>query len=140
MIKINKKGITLIALIVTIIVLLILASVSIIVVTEGNIIEKARETRRDDKIKESKSLVQSVLNQQIRLKEYNNVSFLASDIENELKTMKGLEETKLTINSDGSDYIVSMSDNISFTIEDATGRKLPMYIDNYLTRNELESR
>lgn len=136
--KMNKQGITLIALIITIIVLLILVVVSILAITEGNIIEKARETKRDEKIADYKSVVRAVVTQVVGTKEYTEVSVFATDVQNKLREMNGLGE--VTIISESEDYRVLMPENISFTIEEATGKKLLMYIDNYVTRTELEGR
>ena len=69
--KTNEKGITLIALIVTIIVLLILASVSIAMLTgENGILIQAKKAKEETKIaSEKEGLLLSVTNYQIDKKE-----------------------------------------------------------------------
>lgn len=134
----NKKGITLIVLIVTIIILMLLASVSLLVITNGNIITEARRVKREEKVSDYKNVVKSSTNKIIGLNEYSSVNSLANDIQSDLRSMKGLEE--VTITSEGDDYLIEMPEEISFTFEEATGKKLSMYIDNYVTINELEGR
>lgn len=134
----NKKGITLIVLIVTIIILMLLASVSLLVITNGNIITEARRVKREEKVSDYKNVVKSSTNKIIGLNEYSSVTTLANDIQSDLRSMKGLEE--VTITSEGDDYLIEMPEEISFTFEEATGKKLSMYIDNYVTINELEGR
>lgn len=134
----NKKGITLIALIITIIVLLILATVSIAVITDGNIIERARETRKEEKIESYKETIRAALNQALNVIGNEDLTALVMFAESELNKMRGLEE--VTVTASGDDYVVSMPDDIEITFEEATGKKLPLYVETYVTRSDLEGR
>ena len=134
----KKSGITLIALIVTIVVLLILATVSIAVLTEGNLIETSRKIRTDQRINDSKETIRAVTNQVIGTGEYKDVFTLAADIQTELRKIKGLEN--VTVTPDVGDHIVSMPYDILLSFEEATGKKLPTYISTYVTKTELEGR
>ena len=136
--KMNKKGITLIALIVTIIVLLILVTVSVVAISEGNIIEKTKQIKRDELILETKETIRAVTNKVLGTVQYQTVSELADEIEFELQKVKGFEAA--TVSLYGDDYQVSTSNNIELTFEEATGKKLPMYMETYITRTELEGR
>lgn len=134
----SKKGITLIALIVTIIVLLVLATVSVSVITSGNLIMRTKEIKLDEKVTEAKETIRAVTNQVLGTMEYSGVADLAVKIEEELVKIKGLEEVTVLIY--GDDYVVSMPGNVQLTFEEATGKKLPLYLDYYVTRTELEGR
>ncbi len=134
----NNKGITLIALIVTIIVILILVTISIVAIAEGSLIDRTKQVRRDEEITEAKETIRAVTNQVIGTMETSSTNDLAFKIESELQKIKGLEIT--TIVESGDDYIVSMPNYIELTFEEATGKKLPLYIETYVTRTELEGR
>ncbi len=134
----NNKGITLIALIVTIIVILILVTISIVAIAEGSLIDRTKQVRRDEEITEAKETIRAVTNQVVGTMETSSVNDLALKIESELQKIKGLETT--TIAESGDDYIVSMPNYIELNFEEATGKKLPLYIETYVTRTELEGR
>lgn len=131
----NKKGITLIALIVTVIILMILATVSIVVLMEGNIIERSREIRTERRIQESKDTIKSVTLEVLENKDYRHVTELANDIETEIKKIKGLEEVSLI--SENEDYTVIMPYDIELTFEDVMGKPLPLFTKSYKTIEEL---
>lgn len=69
----NTKGITLVALVITIIILLILAGVSISVIKNNNIIYKAEETRKVYKVSEIKEKINIELNNEI-IDNYNKIT------------------------------------------------------------------
>ncbi len=80
----NAKGITLIALVVTIVILLILAGVSISMVTEENgVITQAQKAKEETKIAEEKEAVQIAYTGAMGEK-YDSDSITASDIQKQL--------------------------------------------------------
>lgn len=90
--KVKEKGITLIALIVTIIVLLILASVSIAMLTGKNgILSQAKKAKEETKIaSEKEGLLLSVTNYQIDKKEENKLGTILYDKNAENSTIWGV--------------------------------------------------
>ncbi len=134
----SKKGITLIALAITIIVLVIIATISIAAITNENVLERARQVRQEKRLNEAKETIKAALFKVIGLKKYKNQQELADDVEAELKKMKGLES--VIINPSGDDYKVEMPNDISLTFEEVTGKKLQMHIDSYVTLTEIEGR
>lgn len=130
----NKKGITLIALIVTVIILMILASVSIVVLMEGNIIERSRQIRAEKRIQESKDTIKSVTLEVLENTDYRHVQELADDIETELKKIKGLEG--VSVIQENEDYTVIMPHNIELTFEEIMGKALPLFTKAYITIDE----
>ncbi len=134
----NKKGITLIALAITVIVLLILSTVSIISITNGDIIGKTKTVKRDEQIDNFKDTIVTVTNQVVKATNFSKVSDLAKKIEEELNKIKGFESVR--VQKDGNDYMVNGLEGIEMSFEEATGKKLELYIDNYVKRTEIKGR
>lgn len=133
----KKKGITLIALVVTIVILIIISTVSIVIITEGNVVDKSKEIRKDDQIESMKETIRAVTISAIKEKK-ENANDLANFIHSELIKIKGFEDSH--IYHDGNDYIVAVNDEVEISIEEATGKKLNLYIDSYVTRDEIDGR
>lgn len=83
--KLKQKGITLIALVITIIVLLILAGVSIATLTgEGGILKKATYSKEQTEIKEGEDVIKLKISEaQIENKAPVNLEYLANFLEND---------------------------------------------------------
>ena len=134
----NKKGITLIALTITVIVLLILVTVSLMSITNGDIIDRTKTVKRDEQIDNLKETIVAVTNQVVQTTNFSNVNNLAKKIEEELNKIKGFESARVEDNDD--DYVVNGLEDIEMSFEEATGKKLELYIDSYVTRTEIEGR
>ena len=74
----------------------------------------------------------------IRTTNFSNVNKLAKKIEEELNKIKGFESARVEDNDD--DYVVNGLEDIEMSFEEATGKKLELYIDSYVTRTEIEGR
>ena len=134
----NKKGITLIALTITVIVLLILVTVSLMSITNGDIIDRTKTVKRDEQIDNLKETIVAVTNQVVQTTNFSNVNNLAKKIEEELNKIKGFESARVEDNDD--DYVVNGLEDIEMSFEEATGKKLELYKDSYVTRTEIEGR
>ncbi len=104
----NKNGITLIALVITIIVLLILASVSIAMLTGNNgILSNAEKSEEETKISEEKEKVK--MSQSADLISNDGKNNTKQGIQQELDKIEGINKTKVF--KDGKDsYIVTFLD------------------------------
>ena len=104
----NKNGITLIALVITIIVLLILASVSIAMLTGNNgILSNAENSEEETKISEEKEKVK--MSQSADLISNDGKNNTKQGIQQELDKIEGINKTKVF--KDGKDsYIVTFLD------------------------------
>ena len=118
----NQKGITLIALVITIIVLLILAGVSIAMLTGSNGIltqaNRAGEATREADIKEAISLAVSTINADIYDDTQNTYTTLSYDtISQAINNDRGAGTAAENGDSDGITYTYSGTDyNVTFTI------------------------
>ena len=118
--KINKnKGITLIALVITIIVLLILAGVSIAMLTgENGILTQAQRTKEQTSIAEEKEQIALAYNAAIAKKQSTDIT--AKELDDELKandagadaTEDG-ENIKVTFEESKREYIIDKNGNIT---------------------------
>ncbi len=118
----NQKGITLIALVITIIVLLILAGVSIAMLTGNNGIltqaNRAGDATREADIKEAISLAVSTINADIYDDTQNTYTTLSYDtISQAINNDRGPGTAEVNGDSDGITYTYSGTEyNVTFTI------------------------
>ena len=114
----KNRGITLIALIVTIIVLLILAGVSINMLTGQNgILKRATEAKNTTEVASEKEGIQMAVTTS-QMASANYTSIKKDGLQSELNTYFGKEKTTLEDNKDGS-YTVTMNNSKrKYTIED----------------------
>ena len=124
----NKNGITLIALVVTIVVLLILAGVSISMLTgENGIIKRAQEAKEKSEIAEEKELVElSAVGAMARDKwgeiTYDNLDEeLAMNLGDREYTLDGTGPFTVTYTDSGRSYIVETNGGITGGEKDETG-------------------
>ena len=115
-----KSGITLIALIITIIVLLILAGVSITLVVgdNGTLTKAQKATTETNKASIKEELELEISNMQLEAIE-NNEELTKEKIVDELKTNKGLlvvDYTDKTINGKYKDYQIFVDENNRVTV------------------------
>ena len=118
--NIKNKGITLIALVVTIVVLLILAGVSISMLTgENGIIKQASEAKEKTEIAEEKETVELAA---VGAASKNNFGEITEEnLEAELNDMIGLRDEDYTLRKEGEKFIVTYTDsNRSYEV-DANG-------------------
>ena len=93
--QVRNRGITLIALIVTIVVLLILAGISIGTLTgENGIIKMAREAKRGTEISEETEMVDLATIQAMKKDRYGDIT--KTNLENVLKDMSGAGKVEIT--------------------------------------------
>ena len=114
----KDKGVTLIALVVTIIVLLILAGVSINMLTGQNgILKRATEAKNTTEVASEKEGIQmAVATSQMASDNYTSIK--KDGLQSELNSYFGKEKTTLEDNKDGS-YTVTMNNSKrKYTIED----------------------
>ena len=115
----NKKGITLIALVITIIVLLILAAVSIATLTGDNgLLNKAQEAKiENDKAGERDQI--QLAYQAAKMEEYQDTEGTKTfaDIFEEELEKNGLTDATVTDNGDGS-YTVTLENGNSYIIDE----------------------
>ena len=115
----SKKGITLIALVITIIVLLILAGVSIAMLTgENGILTQAQEAKKQTSIAEEKEQIALAYNAAVAKKQSTDIT--AQELDDELKANEaGAEATpdgeniKVTFTESQREYIIDKNGNIT---------------------------
>ena len=114
----NNKGITLVALVVTIIVLLILAGVSISMLTGQNgILKRATEAKNTTEVASEKEGIQMAITAS-QMASDNYTSIKKDVLQSKLNSYFGKEKTTLEDNKDGS-YTVTMNNSKrKYTIED----------------------
>ena len=114
----KNRGITLIALVVTIIVLLILAGVSINMLTGQNgILKRATEAKNTTEVASEKEGIQMAVTTS-QMSSANYTSIKKDGLQSELNSYFGKEKTTLDDNKDGS-YTVTMNNSKrKYTIED----------------------
>ena len=114
----NNKGITLVALVVTIIVLLILAGVSISMLTGQNgILKRATEAKNTTEVASEKEGIQMAITAS-QMASDNYTSIKKDGLQSKLNSYFGKEKTTLEDNKDGS-YTVTMNNSKrKYTIED----------------------
>ena len=107
-------------------------------ITNGDIIDRTKTVKRDEQIDNLKETIVAVTNQVVQTTNFSNVNNLAKKIEEELNKIKGFESARVEDNDD--DYVVNGLEDIEMSFEEATGKKLELYIDSYVTRTEIEGR
>ena len=114
----NNKGITLVALVVTIIVILILAGVSISMLTGQNgILKRATEANNTTEVASEKEGIQMAITAS-QMASDNYTSIKKDGLQSKLNSYFGKEKTTLEDNKDGS-YTVTMNNSKrKYTIED----------------------
>lgn len=127
----NQKGITLIALVITIIVLLILAGVSIAMLTGDNgILTKATQSKSETGLAEVLERVNMELNAQLANAMAGDAFDEKSDIEENLETITGDYDVEATV-TNGTTYntnatvtikITKKPSNVTLTPNDAIGK------------------
>ena len=106
----KEKGITLIALVVTIVVLLILAGVSISMLTgENGIIKQASEAKEKTEIAEEKEIVELAAVGAASKNNYGEIT--EENLEIELNEMIGPRNEDYTLVKDGENFIVTYTDS-----------------------------
>lgn len=107
--KRNERGITLIALVVTIVVLIILAGVSISMLAgENGIITRSQEAKKETEKEEEKEKVKLAVTSS-KLKDVNNMIINKDDLEYELQQQFD-EKFELTDNKDDS-FLITIKDS-----------------------------
>ncbi len=120
--KYSKKGITLISLVVTIIVLLILAGVTIATLTGDNgILNKATEAKnKTEESQEKESLELAITSSQ--MEDVNTLKISKENLENAIKQQFGdNKDFTVTDNNDGS-FLVNMNDTQRMYYLDESGK------------------
>lgn len=120
--KYDKKGITLIALVITIIVLLILAGVTIATLTGDNgILSRAAEAKnKTEEAQEKEGLELTVTSSQ--MKDGNTLEITKSNLEDEIRNQFGNnKDFTVTDNEDGS-FLVNMNDTKRMYYIDENGK------------------
>ncbi len=114
----NKNGITLIALVVTIVVLLILAGVSISMLTgENGIIKQAQEAKEKTDIGREREIVGLAAVGAAGRNSYGEIT--EANLEIELNEMIGPRDEDYTLAKDGENFIVTYTDsNRSYTVDE----------------------
>lgn len=129
----KQKGITLIALVITIIVLLILAGVSLsLTLGENGILTKAREARIEAEIAEEKEFIQLAYADAKMNSKVENRAVLLGDIQKNLDSSIGKNKTLVTDCVDGFDILIieknryyTQEDDSLFGPEDLLNEKYP---------------
>ena len=117
----KEKGITLIALVVTILILLILAGISVSTLTGSNgILTKASETKTKVEIAQEKEELQMAV-MASQMEETNTLEIKKENLENAIKQQFGTnKDFAVTDNGDGS-FLVNMNDTQRMYYVDETG-------------------
>ncbi len=117
MIETNEKGITLIALVITIIVLLILAGVSIAMLTgENGILTQAQNAKKTTEISEEEEIISLAANEAI----INNNELTQNSLQKVLDSQLGTEKTAVTYNIDGTLSIMFMDTMRNYKLDNST--------------------
>ncbi|MFR1972943.1 MAG: BspA family leucine-rich repeat surface protein [Clostridia bacterium] len=123
----NTKGITLIALVVTIVVLLILAGVSINLVLDNNgIIQKSKEARSETIVADEKSKVEMAYLSAALKKLGDTVT--AEELQEELDSSVGAGKTVVTTNGNGTLNVLFNATGHNYNVDEGTVEKVE--IDN----------
>lgn len=120
-IKNKEKGITLIALVITIIVLLILSGVSIAMLTGDNgIITKAQDAKKQTEEAEEKEKIELAVIDAVS--KYNDLK--EENLQSEIDDEFGEGETKVYPNEDGAFSVIFQNKESNYRIEDGTVTKI----------------
>ncbi len=126
--KKKNKGITLIALVITIIILLILAGISIASLTESGLFERAKESKQVSEKAQAKEEIKLVLNEWKIITIQNNITFenfLDTKVQSkEVDDYELLENKEIEIYRNGYYLVVDSNANIIEEIQKAGTRPL----------------
>ena len=123
----NKNGITLIALVVTIVVLLILAGVTLNLVLDNNgIIQKSKEARSETIVADEKEKVEMAYVSAALKKLGDTVT--AEELQEELDSSVGAGKTVVTSNGDGTLNVLFNETGHNYNVDEGTVEKVE--IDN----------
>ena len=123
----NKNGITLIALVVTIVVLLILAGVTLKLVLDNNgIIQKSKEARSETIVADEKSKVEMAYLSAALKKLGDTVT--AEELQEELDSSVGAGKTVVTTNGNGTLNVLFNATGHNYNVDEGTVEKVE--IDN----------
>ena len=123
----NKNGITLIALVVTIVVLLILAGVTLNLVLDNNgIIQKSKEARSETIVADEKSKVEMAYLSAALKKLGDTVT--AEELQEELDSSVGAGKTVVTTNGNGTLNVLFNATGHNYNVDEGTVEKVE--IDN----------
>lgn len=123
----NKNGITLIALVVTIVVLLILAGVTLKLVLDNNgIIQKSKEARSETIVADEKEKVEMAYVSAALKKLGDTVT--AEELQKELDLSVGTGKTVVTTNGDGTLNVLFNATENNYNVDEGTVEKVE--IDN----------
>ena len=126
----NKKGITLIALLVTIVVLLILAGVSINLVLDNNgIIAKSKDARNSAIESDEKEKVEMAYVSAALKKLGDTVT--AEELQEELDSSVGTGKTDVTTNGDDTLNVLFSDTEHNFNVDEGTVEKAKPITNNY---------
>ena len=126
----NKKGITLIALVVTIVVLLILAGVSINLVLDNNgIIAKSKDARNSAIESDEKEKVEMAYVSAALKKLGDTVT--AEELQEELDSSVGTGKTDVTTNGDDTLNVLFSDTEHNFNVDEGTVEKAKPITNNY---------
>ena len=132
----NVRGITLIALVITIIVLLILAGVSIAMLTgENGVLTKANESKDETKISEEKEQINLSYSSGMLDSEGEYVD--AKNMEDELKELSGLDGIKVTDNGDGSLTVYFPDTGHYYLVSNGSIKEIEIYDEEEFEEVEL---
>ena len=121
----RNKGITLIALVITIIILLILAGVTIAMLTgENGILTKAAEARKNTEMAEIKEKAELVKQEMLIDAQKEGSTLKRSDLVEGINTeLDGMREGYFSIVEDGK-YVVKVDEELNITVGEYTGEYL----------------
>lgn len=123
----NKNGITLIALVITIVVLLILAGVTLNLVLDNNgIIQKSKEARSETIVADEKEKVEMAYVSAALKKLGDTVT--AEELQEELDSSVGAGKTVVTTNGDGTLNVLFNATENNYNVDEGTVEKVE--IDN----------
>ena len=126
----NKKGITLIALVVTIVVLLILAGVSINLVLDNNgIIAKSKDAKNNAIESDEKEKVEMAYVSATLKKLGDTVT--AEELQTELDLSVGIGKTDVTTNGDDTLNVLFSDTEHNFNVDEGTVEKAKPITNNY---------
>ena len=111
----NKRGVTLLALVITIIVLLILAGITISAITgENGIIRNAGQAKEETEISEEKEIVEKATVQAMGNNKYGNIE--EKELQEQLNKEAGEGKTDVTDIEDAFE-VVFMKSNRYYTVD-----------------------
>ena len=122
MVRKNERGITLIALVISIIILLILAGITILAISgENGIIQRAVEAREKTEVAQEKEVLELAVTSS-QMEDVNTLEITEEKLSDAIKQQFGNnKDFSITDNGDGS-FLVSMNDTQRMYYIDETGK------------------